>query len=570
MRDPEMDELGRTKQKKSPHSTLEKVSELILPSIVQRFLFSPASEFPVARLFMGAVFGAFSGSALFLGLLHNISMSNFHRVIAGYVFVGPMSNIQNNVQDVAFSLGCNIDLQISHSKIMWRAVTEPFVQVLQDIVHDNVKLQREAQNVSRQFQGIRDEVMGQYGYDSQNPIAAGNSTQEQYAAKTMMRCDYVVNQGIDRCQQWFSAKWEECMDTVKSPVINHFLCVPMKFEFLCNVMRVMTPWCKEEIPVEGNFGQTFDKLNFSISKLGEQFTTNVVLQKLDQSMYGVTVLQNEFRNELSRSFQEKRDIVDQIAKIVQMLLSFTFITIFTSAFGYAKQYTRDIRFDNVYITTYFRQIDTRRKRAIVGLVQVVSLALFVSVILATDGILYHIFNIIRRHTFTEYSLSSSHDIHIDVDGESMLAKLLRKTIGAFNTSSKLDMQSSNQQCLPQPRALSQTDYLWSILPLLLMGLMCCLQVYTNRLRRVITTFYFPKMLSMLLSPLERVGCRFCWCWVCEEFVRQSRAMQCPAPHCSALYCLQCWTDMSSCYVCSVHTQSEPQDSDSDTDVYYVN
>uniref|UniRef100_A0A3B4DIZ4 DC-STAMP domain containing 1 n=1 Tax=Pygocentrus nattereri TaxID=42514 RepID=A0A3B4DIZ4_PYGNA len=440
--------------------------------------------------------------------------------------------------DVAFSLGCNIDLQISHSKIMWRAVTEPFVQVLQDIVVSST-LQREAQNVSRQFQGIRDEVMGQYGYDSQNPIAAGNSTQEQYAAKTMMRYEFlwslclvvmdimlcvdVVNQGIDRCQQWFSAKWEECMDTVKSPVINHFLCVPMKFEFLCNVMRVMTPWCKEEIPVEGNFGQTFDKLNFSISKLGEQFTTNVVLQVVCLQLNTLIIC------------LEKRDIVDQIAKIVQMLLSFTFITIFTSAFGYAKQYTRDIRFDNVYITTYFRQIDTRRKRAgkryllplkkaerrsfidawslkihpselklvIVGLVQVVSLALFVSVILATDGILYHIFNIIRRHTFTEYSLSSSHDIHIDVDGESMLAKLLRKTIGAFNTSSKLDMQSSNQQCLPQPRALSQTDYLWSILPLLLMGLMCCLQVYTNRLRRVITTFYFPKVTQQTFTDKKR-------------------------------------------------------------------
>uniref|UniRef100_A0AAR2JT42 DC-STAMP domain containing 1 n=1 Tax=Pygocentrus nattereri TaxID=42514 RepID=A0AAR2JT42_PYGNA len=125
------------------------------------------------------------------------------------------------------------------------------------------------------------------------------------------------------------------------------------------------------------------------------------------------------------------------------------------------------------------------------------------VILATDGILYHIFNIIRRHTFTEYSLSSSHDIHIDVDGESMLAKLLRKTIGAFNTSSKLDMQSSNQQCLPQPRALSQTDYLWSILPLLLMGLMCCLQVYTNRLRRVITTFYFPKVTQQTFTDKKR-------------------------------------------------------------------
>lgn len=40
----------------------------------------------------------------------------------------------------------------------------------------------------------------------------------------------------------------------------------------------MTPWCKEQIPVEGNFGQTYDKLSSSISKLSEQFTTNVVLK----------------------------------------------------------------------------------------------------------------------------------------------------------------------------------------------------------------------------------------------------------------------------------------------------
>ncbi|XP_072535255.1 E3 ubiquitin-protein ligase DCST1 [Salminus brasiliensis] len=677
-----MDE-WRTCRRKPPHSTLERISELILPRVAHRFLFGPPSEFPVARLLMGAVFGAISGSALFIGLMHNISMTTFHKVIAGFVFVavcvlggmfssyfrctvllmfpnmlgsrgrayvmvfvlhalfqGPLSNIQHNVQDVAFSMGCNIDLQIRHSKIMWRAVTEPFVQVLQEIVDDSVKFQEEAQNVSRQFQSIRDEVMGQYGYDSlgQNATAAGNSTQEQYVAKTMMRCDYVVKQGIVRCQEWFSAKWQECMDTVESPVINHFLCVPMKFEFLCNIMRVMTPWCKEEIPVEGNFGQTFDKLSSSINKLGEQFTTNVDLQKLDQQPMNVTALQDEFRKELTRSFQEKRDTVKRISKIVQIVLSFTFITVFISAFGYGQQYTRDVRFDNVYITTYFKQIDQRRKTAgkrnilplkkaekrhfidpwslkihpselqlvIAGLVQVVSLTLFVFVLLATDGVLYRFFDIIRRHTFTEFSLTSSHDVHIDIDGESMLAKLLRKTIGAFNTSSKLDMQSSNQQCLPQPHALSQADYLWCILPLLLMSLMCCLQVYSNRLRRVITAFYFPKrekrrilflynlqiqrrisyitrqrkrlrrrrlppnqLVSMLLSPLAWFGCRLRWCWVCEECVRQSQVVQCPAPHCTALYCPQCWRDLGNCYVCSVDTGSGPQDSESDTDVYYV-
>lgn len=120
-----------------------------------------------------------------------------------------------------------------------------------------------------------------------------------------------------------------------------------------------------------------------------------------------------------------------------------------------------------------------------SLVQVVFLALFVCVLLLTDRVLYHIFDIIRRHTFTEHSFTSeyniymhkyenlyytlfsvpwnlllfllfticywfisscatgSHDIHIDVRGESMLAKLLRKTIGAFNTSANIDLQTSN-------------------------------------------------------------------------------------------------------------------------------
>lgn len=44
--------------------------------------------------------------------------------------------------------------------------------------------------------------------------------------------------------------------------------------------------------------------------------------------------------------------------------------------------------------------------------------------------------------------SGHHHIDIDVGGESILANLLRKTIGAFNTSSSVDMQSSNKRRWP--------------------------------------------------------------------------------------------------------------------------
>ncbi|XP_045070700.1 E3 ubiquitin-protein ligase DCST1-like [Coregonus clupeaformis] len=541
---------------------------------------------------------------LFVGLFHNVSMTTVNRFLAGYAFVavsilggafssyfrcsvllifpsmlgsrgraylmlfvlyrGPIANIHRNVQDVAFSMGCNIELQIKHSKVMWRVVMEPFMQVVQGIV--------EAKSVSRKFHSIRDEIMGQFGYDSmkQGPVAAGNSTQDLYAAKTMMR--YVVEQGIERCREWFEVKWQDCMNAIKAPVINHILCVSMRFHFLCDVMRVMKPWCREEIPVEGNFGQTFDKLNFSIDALSREFSTNVELQEeQQQSVFGVSALQEDFTEGLSKAFEETKVILDQFLGLIQLLLYLLHLGS-VRAFGYAKQYTQDFRFDNIYITTYFRQIDARRRRICVigpqmaGLLQVVSLAVFVCVLLAVDMVLYRIFDIIRRHTFTEFSLTSSHHIDIKVGGQSMNAKLLRKTIGAFNTSSNLDMQSSNQHCLPQPRALTTEDYLWSFVPLLMMALMCCLQVYSNRLRRVIAAFYFPKrekrralflynlqiqrrisytkrqrtrlmqlgigektVLSGVLSRLERLGCRLRWCCVCGERQRGDRAVECTVP-----------------------------------------
>lgn len=47
----------------------------------------------------------------------------------------------------------------------------------------------------------------------------------------------VVDEGVQRCTDWFSRRWEECMKAIPVPVINHILCVPMQFHFLCDVMR---------------------------------------------------------------------------------------------------------------------------------------------------------------------------------------------------------------------------------------------------------------------------------------------------------------------------------------------
>lgn len=40
----------------------------------------------------------------------------------------------------------------------------------------------------------------------------------------------------------------------------------------------MTPWCRQQIPVEGNFGKLFDQLNGSFERLSREFSAELVVQ----------------------------------------------------------------------------------------------------------------------------------------------------------------------------------------------------------------------------------------------------------------------------------------------------
>ncbi|NXD86930.1 DCST1 ligase, partial [Halcyon senegalensis] len=109
-----------------------------------------------------------------------------------------------------------------------------------------------------------------------------------------------------------------------------------------------------------------------------------------------------------------------------------------------------------------------------------------------DHTLFSMLSIIQQHSFVQYSFRSSHHLAVNVTGTSLMAQLLRSTIGTLNTSSDTQLETSNLACLPQPRGMTRQQYVETCLPLAVLVLLCLLQVYTYRLRRVIAAFYFPK------------------------------------------------------------------------------
>ncbi|KAG7218794.1 hypothetical protein INR49_006429 [Caranx melampygus] len=546
-----------------------------LPPAVRRFLFGQSEEFVAAHLVLRALFGAGSGAVLFLGVAHSLPLTFDLKLAAGSVFVGvcllggalsssfrcsvllmfpsmlgsrgraylmllilsvlyrgPVSNIQRNMESATLSLSCNLDLQLHHSRLLWRDAVTPFLHITQELMDDKAEFESEAVDVSRKFQQLRDEVVLQYGYDGFKPAhggaaAAAGSTQQQFTTKTMMQCNSVVDVGVQRCTDWFRLRWAECMEAVHVPVINHILCVSMKFHFLCDVLRVMTPWCREQLPVEGNFGQLFDKLNVSVDQLSREFRTELLVQEQQQQavLVGGAQLDEEISEPVRRSMLELKSKMEQLQDVLQLLTSLTLLTLLPQAVSYLHQYRSDIRFDNIYITSYFRQIDAHRKRlgercllplkpsekkklidmsslrthreefnnAMSGVFQVISLSLLSVVLLTLDLSLFHVLDVVSAHSYTQFNLTRRHKVDIRVGGASMLARLLRKTISAFNSSSSLHIQTDNQVCVSPPSPLPAAVYLSCVCCVLLAATLSLLQVYTNRLRRVIAACYHPQV-----------------------------------------------------------------------------
>uniref|UniRef100_A0A4X2LFN1 Uncharacterized protein n=2 Tax=Vombatus ursinus TaxID=29139 RepID=A0A4X2LFN1_VOMUR len=209
-----------------------------------------------------------------------------------------------------------------------------------------------------------------------------------------------------------------------------------------------------------------------------------------------------------------------------------------------------------------------------------------------DWAFYTIFDTISKHSFLQYTFSSSHHLEVNVGGDSMLARLLRKTIGALNTSSDLLIESSNIACLPKPMGMDSQDYMKAFLPAGLLVLLCLTQAFSYRLRRVIAAFYFPKRekkrvlffynellrkrlvftklrRTIIMQRAQKQGrprhrlvdwCYrhfpFLWhfvrrrCVVCQA-PQTSESWVCPTPGCGAVYCASCWIDMGkTCLACT--------------------
>uniref|UniRef100_A0A673TC01 DC-STAMP domain containing 1 n=1 Tax=Suricata suricatta TaxID=37032 RepID=A0A673TC01_SURSU len=661
-----------------------------LPAPCSRFLWRRPGEFPVTALLLGAGTGGLLAVGLFQLLVNPMNIYEDQKMAALYglvglgavgwgtsphircaslllvpkmlgkegrlfvlgyalaaIYEGPAANLRRNVNEVVASLGCTVELQVNNTRAAWRVSTAPLLAVFKGLQGSQVSLKAETQNISKSFGDLDSQVNSDVGYSPKDSAGSAGmargvgthgapasrqhlSTQKMYELKTRLRCSCERPQPHP-ARRPAGPPWAS-------------LCFLGDLWTLC----LLSP------PPRARDGQGPGRGGH----WGSCPTAPAVGQLsgwscASQWACGETDTKEPSRRSQSRGGKraprgtEVRGPSEGPARGPGWALGTCGChsqALGQMSFSYVDSYNGDIRYDNIYISTYFRQIDERRrklgKRTLLPLrraeektvifpcdpfmqasemrnvarelAETVPVLLLLLLLCGLDWALYSIFAAIRRHSFLQYSFRSSHKLEVKVGGDSMLARLLRKTIGALNTSSETVVETSNLPCLPQPVSLSPGAYLRAALPAGLLLSLCLLQAFGYRLRRVIAAFCFPKrekqrilfLYNDLLRrraaftklrraaivsraqqqgaprhPLADVLHRRCpllrpWlrrrCVVCQA-PETPQAYECPTPDCAAVYCRSCWDDMRRrCPACTPREElSSSAYSDSNDDATYA-
>ncbi|XP_063951996.1 E3 ubiquitin-protein ligase DCST1-like [Lytechinus pictus] len=348
--------------------------------------------------------------------------------------------------------------------------------------------------------------------------------QEEYGKKMEFRCEDIFTKSVDKCRDVFREKEKECHRVLKVPGVKHLLCLPLKMTFLCRIFQVFDFMC-DKAPVDtSGLMDTYYETKRALKNFANNFKADLRWQVTQLLSLVERVSVQELQAAVNHEIARKKLWFDLIIGITRAVLSVTFVLVFKSAFEYNNRYLREIRFDNVYMTSYFMKIDRRRRRegrksllplkkseqkelvepfkcklqkaekgkflkSILRLLPQILVTIF---IIAIDYIFFSALDLIQRHSQVDFKFNGHHVIRFAIHGDGAVASVFRKVFLTFSSEHRIARVSSNKHCLPVPNKVKRSTNilimsLWiSVLALLYF------EAYGLRIRRVICAFFYPK------------------------------------------------------------------------------
>ncbi|XP_028137332.2 protein sneaky [Diabrotica virgifera virgifera] len=474
-------------------------------------------------------------------------------LVIAFVISGPIQNIGNNGKEVVRVFACTAALTYNMTKTRFELMFKPFTQAIFGMKAD----MNEVKDTLRSIKDVSAPITGEIEDDREMrkmkeendylDIKLGDTKrsktidekyktkgeqieaeryEKMYMEKIELRCENQFTKASNKCREMFANAYDTCYDTV-TWLAAWLLCWPMKLDFICNIAEALggSKRCDPRKDMDPGFGEGYSYLKHSRTFLFKNFRDVKLQYKLEhiKALKDIRDAKDTAKS-IWHEVNSKRRIVLQVLVIAKRMLAFIFLKILLESQKYHDKYLRDIEFDNVYISKYFRKIDARRdsqekhtllplkkiekkklvdpwstvplksERARIKSEAVVMLLeiLTITILVLLDRLFYEALDIIRRHARIDYLQTGHHDLTIDVKGTGMIASLLRSLVRGFNVKKRIRIERTNEKCLPRPRLLLNY-YLYKIYgTYLAVVIMMFLQAYCLRLRRVLCSYFYRK------------------------------------------------------------------------------
>ena len=241
----------------------------------------------------------------------------------------------------------------------------------------------------------------------------------------------------------------------------------------------------------------------------------------------VQLIQQEVNDDVTR----KAHAFEVFIAFLKKALSLSLALLFFQSFWYLRNYLAKDDYDNIYITTQFKEMDKKcdpqvlplkkkeesvyvdpssfKLNAIelayckIGLAQIFLHFILCFLLLMFDFAFYYILNLVRKYGDVELHVESQGHFEVTVNGKGPVALFYAVMVQGINLQSNFTANLEIGKCLPNPKEPSV-----SIIPVLIVLYIIALcfvllRGYGMRLRRKIAAFYYPEQEVARLNYLHK-------------------------------------------------------------------
>ncbi|KAM6910500.1 DC-STAMP domain-containing protein 2 [Xenentodon cancila] len=455
---------------------------------------------------------------------------------------GPVNNTLENTERVASSLLCGAELAANQTQELMQKAATPLFSVLDKIR----QISRNAYAVAGRVQNFISALT-----DSIRHIARSLRNVLHFLVDIGDICNDKLGTPFRKCREVFAEARSDCTNLLGE---FSFMCdIVDGFLPLCNIARAGEFFCIIPSYIARHLKQRLaDPTVEAFKKMMEQFDFNISASvKFDMdanSSRSLRQVTQDIMKEISSDLQMFQKLSEPLVYSSLFVLAWTFLR----AVCYRRRYLRKLSFDNMYISSQFKefnqqvaseggasvfpltrreaktyitplsfQLSTRERRVMMmRLVSVFRHLVIGGVLVALDFMVFWILDQVYHQMKGDVVVRAPVLLTVQVNGSGYASDIFRDLVASFNILQGGNVTMISRECLLEP---SEPNYATCFILGFLLGLALLVSLtggFVQRSRRLICAFYHPE------REQERI--RFLHQQILDQRKQMGRALRCSA------------------------------------------